>query len=220
MLNIYMLNIAQFNNVDYFCRKFKTRIIMRRIITLVVATFATVLSVSAHKYETPENEIAVGVGLGTHAYIGVAFGNALADAIKGEGGSENSIGAYSLTYLHNLNKHIAVGATGLYEYMYSESDDGEKSSESFITVMPTARAYWFRTKSFGMYSRVAAGVSFSMFEDYKDGSTTELENKNKALFAFHVAPVSFEVGSNKFSGFLELGYGYQGFVNAGLKFGF
>lgn len=191
---------------------------MKRAITFAVALLAAVLGVNAEEYETPKNEIAVGVGVGSHPYIGVAFGSAFAEAF--DDGSDSGIGAYGVTYLHNLSKHIAVGATGVYEYMSQKDGDGKKTSESFVTIMPTARAYWFRSKMFGMYSRLAAGVSLSMYEDYKDGSTTEVEDKSEALLAFHVSPVSFEVGSSRFSGFVELGYGYQGFVNAGVKLGF
>lgn len=191
---------------------------MKRFITIAVVLMTTVLGVNAEDYDTPDNEIAVGVGFGTHPFIGVGLASAIIDAF--EDAEDTATGAYSISYLRNLNSHIAIGATGVYEYMYSKNDDGKKTSDSFITLMPTARAYWFRTGMFGMYSRLAAGVSLSMYEDYKDGSTTEIENKSEALFAFHVAPVSFEVGSDKFSGFLELGYGYQGLVNAGVKFGF
>lgn len=193
---------------------------MKKILLLAVALFVAAIYADAQEYEYPDNEIAIGVGFGTHPFIGVAFGDAFAGAIDRSDCSDSTVGAYSVTYLRNLSKHFAVGATAVYEYMYTENKKNEKLSENFITAMPTARAYWFRSKGFGMYSRLAAGVSFQLSEDYKDSSKTEKENHCDAHFAFHAAPVACEFGSNKISGFLELGYGYQGFVNAGVKFGF
>lgn len=193
---------------------------MKKIVSIAVALFTTILSAGAQTYETPKNEISVSVGLATHQFISVAFGDAFASIISGDNGGENSYGAYSLTYLHNCSKHIAVGATATFEHTYKDSKHFEKKfSDNFLAVMPTARAYWFRNKTIGMYSRLAAGVAFNFYDKLKDDASST-ESKSDLLFAFHAAPVSLEVGSNKVSGFLELGYGYQGIVNAGIKIGF
>lgn len=193
---------------------------MKKFLLLAATLFVTAICAQAQEYECPKNEIAIGGGFGTHPFIGVAFGDALASLFDSGDCTNTSVGAYSVTYLRNTSKHFAFGATAMYEYMYTENSKKEKHTESFVTAMPTARAYWFRNKSFGMYSRLAAGISFQLHDDYKDNSKTETESKCDAHFAFHAAPVACEFGSNKISGFLELGYGYQGFVNAGVKFGF
>lgn len=196
---------------------------MKKIITTAAVFFATILNVNAQSYETPDNEISLSVGLPTHPFLGVAFGDAFSSIITDDNGSESSYGAYSLTYLHNCSKHIAVGAAATFEHTSKDTKKGPSISDNFLAVMPTARAYWFRNKSFGMYSRLAAGVAFNFYDDLKYNSNntdTEKESKTDMLFAFQLSPVSFEFGSNKVSGFLELGYGYQGIFNAGIRLGF
>lgn len=192
---------------------------MKRILVFAVSLIVCIANVNAQEDNMPKNEVAASVGLGTHAYIGVAFGDVFTEMIEGKGSSNRFTGAYSLTYLRNVSKHTALGISGTYEQMYRKSDSGYKTTEEFITVMPTVRLYWFRSSAFGMYSRLAAGASFRKYE-YKDEGMTEPKNKSNTYFAFHAAPIGLELGSRTFSGFLELGYGYHGIVNAGLKFGF
>lgn len=191
---------------------------MKKTILIIVAALATAFTASAQDYETPANEISLGAGYVTHPFIGIGFGNAFGGIFDGDTNDENSLGAYSLTYMHNINNRFGVGATASYEYMYKNAKDGKKYTENFVAVMPTARAYWFRHKAFGMYSRVAAGVALNLAKGYS-ATTGEKENETQVLFGFQLAPVSMEVGSNKVSGFLELGWGYQGLVNVGVKFG-
>lgn len=192
---------------------------MKRILVFVVSMIVCIANVNAQEDNMPKNEVAVSVGFGTHAFISVAFSDAFAEMIEGEGSSDRLTGAYGLTYLRNVSSRTAFGISGTYEQMYRKSNSGYKTTEEFITVMPTVRLYWFRGKAFGMYSRLAAGASFHTY-DYKDEGMTDTKSKSNIYFAFHAAPISLEIGSRAFSGFLELGYGYNGIVNAGLKFGF
>lgn len=193
---------------------------MKRIILLAVAVYAFAFNANAQGYEMPDNEVSVNVGYGTHPHLALSFSEVFL-AIIGDAGSDKSTGAYSAMYLRNLNKHFAVGASATYEDIYRISKkENKRYDQNFITFMPTVRAYWFRGKYFGMYSRAAAGVSLNFYEGFKDGSTSEKQNKCDTFFAFQLAPVSFEVGSNKVSAFVELGYGFQGFGNAGIRLGF
>lgn len=191
---------------------------MKKILTIAALTLAAVLTANASSYEPPKNEISISYGYGTHPEIALDFASAFADAIVGSNSSEEGCGVFSLTYMRNLNKNIGLGATLSYENLYKKDSNNEKYNENFLAIMPTARAYWFRSKMFGMYSRVAAGIALNIYDDYdaNDGKVT----KSGTEFAFHFAPVSMEIGSNKICGFLELGYGYQGIFNAGIKVGF
>lgn len=192
---------------------------MKKYLFIVAALFATVFTANAEEYETPSDEISVSVGYFTHPHVALTFGDAFGGIIDGDASSENSLGSFGVTYMHNLNKRFGLGATTSYEYIYKNAKDGKKYTENFITVMPTVRAYWFRHNHFGMYSRLAAGVALNCSKGYVNG-TGEENSQTDVLFGFHLAPVSMEFGSSKVSGFLELGWGYQGIVNAGVKFGF
>lgn len=192
---------------------------MKKILLVAVALFAAVFTTNAQDYETPSDEISVSVGYFTHPHVALTFGDAFGGIIDGDASSENSLGSFGVTYMHNLNKRFGMGATTSYEYIYKNAKDGKKYTENFITVMPTVRAYWFRHNHFGMYSRLAAGVALNCSKGYVNG-TGEEKSQTDVLFGFHLAPLSMEFGSSKVSGFLELGWGYQGIVNAGVKFGF
>lgn len=191
---------------------------MKKILLLIVIACASILGVDAQEYETPKNEMSVSWGIGTVPHLIVGFSDALSAALAGNNASEKSYGVFSAQYLHNINKRYAVGVVFAAEYVYKEGKDSDKHDEDFFTLMPTARAYWFRGKSFGMYSRVALGVSMNIYEVPSVGKERTQIHSDTHL-AYHAAPVAIEVGSNKFAGFLELGYGYQGIVNAGVKFG-
>ncbi len=171
---------------------------------------AAMFSASAQSYEMPKNEILVGGGYGT----ATLFAESLGDVFTG---NDDSYGAYSITYLRNLNKHFSVGATAMFEDIYCETKT-KKVHSDYLALMPTSRAYWFRGKYFGMYSRLAAGMSVNF---YKKGVTEEApgENATAVDFAFQASPVCLEAGTSKISGFLELGYGYQGIFHVGVKFG-
>ncbi|MCQ2287680.1 MAG: hypothetical protein MJZ74_01095 [Muribaculaceae bacterium] len=192
---------------------------MKKYLFIAAALFAAAFTASAEDYETPANEISASVGYFTHPHVALTFGDAFGGIIDGDASPENSVGSFGLTYMHNFNNRFGVGATTSFEHIYKNAKDGKKYTENFITVMPTARAYWFRHKSFGMYSRVAAGVALNCSKGYVKDTGKE-KTDTDVLFGFHLAPVSMEFGSNKVSGFLELGWGYQGIFNAGVKFGF
>lgn len=45
------------------------------------------------------------------------------------------------------------------------------------------------------------------------------DSKTEIGFAWQASPVGIEIGNNQVSGFLEGGFGYQGMVIAGVRFG-
>ena len=184
---------------------------MKRIILMAIVLCTTAFSASAQSYEMPKNEIMIGGGYATPTL----FAESLGDVFTGD---DKSMGVYSVTYLRNLNKHFSVGATLAFEDIYCEAKT-QKIHSDYLSIMPTSRAYWFRGKNFGMYSRLAAGLAVNF---YKDGATDDSPGKSATAmdFAFQASPVCLEAGSEKVSGFLELGYGFQGIFNVGVKFGF
>lgn len=183
---------------------------MKTTLLTVLFFCASVFSASAQDYEMPENEIMIGGGVPTATLLAESLGDVLS-------GDTKTNGAYSFTYLHNLNKRFSVGASAVFEDIYCETKT-KKVHSDYLSIMPTARAYWFRGKTFGMYSRLAVGVSFDF---YKKGATDDDpgEDATAVDYAFQASAVCLEVGSNKVSGFLELGYGYQGIFQVGVKFG-
>lgn len=191
---------------------------MKKIFMAIAVLCTVVLEANAQEYETPSDEISVSWGLGSGPMIADAFASGLTGSIE----YAMQTGNISAQYMHNLTKTFGIGVTASFEGLTSKKNETIKEdlSNNYICVMPTARAYWFRKSKFGMYSRLAAGVTFNSFDylDSKDGKTVK-ESKTETGFAWQVSPVGIEIGSNKVSGFLEGGFGYQGLVIAGVRLG-
>ena len=84
-------------------------------------------------------------------------------------------------------------------------------------MLPAAKFNWLRKKYFGMYSKVAAGVTFtSKKEDYTKGSTGN-RSESKVNFNWQASVLGVEAGSPNVRGFVELGIGEQGVMVAGIR---
>ena len=118
-------------------------------------------------------------------------------------------GAASLDYHYFPIKHVGVGGTLAYEYGRSPSDSKYTSSHSYITLMPSAKFYWFNRPYFGMYSRIALGATY-VCGKYNGAF------EQRWMPAFQLSPIALEAGG-RVRGFVELGYGTSGIFQAGLK---
>ena len=100
--------------------------------------------------------------------------------------------------------------------MYIGDTQKGEAKNSFITVLPAVKFNWLRKKYFGMYSKVAAGVSFaSKKEDYTDNTPSRSENSVE--FNWQLSALGIEAGSPNVRGFVELGIGEQGMMLAGVR---
>ncbi len=127
-------------------------------------------------------------------------------------------GVINLGYGYQLNKTISLGgAVGLNRMSVNLEDQAGKltaASANIWMVMTTAKFDWFRTRSdiFGMYSKVGLGVMAI------GGQLVEESTLSGTLWlpTGHLSLVGAEVGKG-FSGFLEIGAGMQGVVQAGIR---
>lgn len=122
-------------------------------------------------------------------------------------------GSIGIEYLYYPINQIGVGATCLYEYGHASANVHEvehSSHHHYITLMPTAKFYWFNTSRVGMYSRVGVGATYVV------GKYNGMPD-NDWRFAFQASAVSVEAGTNIFRAFVELGYGTQGVLLAGFR---
>lgn len=188
------------------------------IVCMILACNTTAM---AQEIEYPKHEIAVGYGVGGMTDIANFIAEVFTDIYDQEIEKKNHTGEISLQYLYNINKTIGIGLEGIYSGVSGRSKEGNvKQNTDYIIVMPTLRAHWFRKADFSIYSRVAAGAYFSMDSATKtEDGKTEKKSNNDGGFAFQVCPVGLEIGSKNFSGFLEGGVGFQGFIVAGLRIG-
>ena len=130
--------------------------------------------------------------------------------------SGGTFGVINLGSTYQLNKVVSIGgAIGLNSMKIRLEDNTGKIDAARANIwmlMSSAKFDWFRTRSdvFGMYSKVNLGVMGI------GASLMEEAHKTLWLPTGHLSLIGLEVGKG-FSGFMELGVGMQGIVQAGVR---
>ena len=137
--------------------------------------------------------------------------------------NEKNIPAISAEYFHHLNK------TGTFQKNEGSGDATVKSKEKvgsakkyFITVMPAVKFDWLRQKNYGLYSKLAFGLTYMYEQEKQDNQNgeKELHSDSKVMGNFQASLLGIEAGSEKFRGFAELGVGEQGIFVVGCRYKF
>ena len=138
------------------------------------------------------------------------------------------VGPVGLEYYYHTSPLIGVGAVAVFA---TNNDNGffnevknSHRNKSYITVMPSAKFNWLRKNNWGMYSKLAAGATYTHFtyQDYDDnGNKTDEKTTSKDLiFNFQASLIGIEAGNDRMRGFAEFGVGEQGVALAGVRFRF
>ena len=121
-------------------------------------------------------------------------------------------GSFSFQYLYSLNRTIKLGGTVCYESTWGEWNNGTDYMLHYPAIMATSKFMWFNREHFAMYSKLSLGLMLVL-----DGKN---EDKPVPMFAGQGSAVCMEFGGRTLRGFLESGWGNQGFLNFGMKVGF
>lgn len=122
----------------------------------------------------------------------------------------NLTGSVNIEYLRYLQRWASVGVSASYEYGREGESAETKARHHYITLMPTSKLYWLNRAHFGMYSRLGVGATY--VHGYTDN-----ENTSHWRPAFQLSGVCLEAGGDSVRGYLELGWGTQGFVQLGIS---
>lgn len=146
--------------------------------------------------------------------------------------------AFNLQYLYRVSPKLKVGGALSYQHTTSKLlaadtsgnfHEVAKANNDYFTVMPVVKAMWIEKNQIGLYSKVAAGVciasnSAKMVGNAKENTPGEFTNEIKSdkgtRFGYQVSAIGFEAGTRNLRGFVELGYGFQGFAQIGASFKF
>lgn len=158
--------------------------------------------------------------------------------------NEKYIPAISVEYFHHLNKTISIGAIAAFNGYSSDmyctwqrnNGDGTSSSSKekigtakqyYATLMPAVKFDWVRKKNFGVYTKLAIGLTYNYEKEIqkKDGTGKDIDDKEvhsdtRFMGNFQASLLGLEAGSQKIRGFAELGFGEQGIILAGLRYKF
>ena len=199
-------------------------------IRLLLATLAisALMYVPVQAQEETRHEIAVSYG----AVPNSTWVDVLTDVIPAMFGetfdNHRYVGPIGLEYFYHTSPLIGVGAVAVFA---TNNEDGfynkiqtSHVNKSYFSFMPSVKFNWLRKKNWGMYSKVAAGVTYTRFKqsDYDDAGnkTNEELSVNDLFFNFHASLIGIEAGSQHVRGFAEFGVGEQGIALAGLRFKF
>ncbi|TRX37946.1 hypothetical protein FNW52_03335 [Flavobacterium sp. ZT3R18] len=123
-------------------------------------------------------------------------------------------GAIGLEYLYDITPRISLKGGFVYEKVGKDIIIAKVKSgrmeDSYYTVLAGADFNYFQKKTVKLYSGVSGGVSVNHHEYAGQTDTTN-------LVAYQVDAIGVRFG-NKFGGFVNLGFGYKGILNAGLSY--
>ncbi len=178
---------------------------------LIAAMMIAAMSVNAQ--DEYKNEIGVSYGVGSVSNYASILLEAFTFSSDDQGGFWGPI---ALEYYHHVSPVISVGAVGtIAGCSWSKSSDTsyKNAKTTYISLMPSVKFSWLRKEHFGMYSKLAAGAIFiNSSADYNGKNDTESSVK----FMGQVSALGMEFGS-QVRGFVELGFGEQGILLAGLR---
>lgn len=168
------------------------------------------------------HELRYGIAWGGTDWFGTpAFGWELGSFNTSEHGYTSATVwlTHNFDYGYWINEWLSVGGTVTWTsgrcHLYSNKTHAklDTSHVDYVGFMPTVRFAWIRRGIVQVYSSLSLGAGFEVRENYLD------ENIYEAFCAFDFKPLGLSVGRN-FFGFVELGYGTRGIVNAGIGYRF
>ena len=182
-----------------------------------MAAVALMTALSAQAQDC-KNEIGVFYGFDSASNI---F-SLVSSAISAAAGDQSSFwGPVGVEYYYHVSPVVGVGAVASYASCKAEDEKTRQDdlTESFITVMPSVKFNWLRTKGFGMYSALSAGVMFVSVKCNDNAKASDPNAKDESLtsFMFQATALGAEFGGEQFRGFVEAGVGEKGLICAGLR---
>ncbi|WP_062052902.1 hypothetical protein [Aquimarina longa] len=196
------------------------RIKINSILFILLLISTGISNLNAQENTTKKNEIRVSVS----DAIPLTFSNAFASsiisgfdiAIGGKGYELNNAtyGMLHLNYQRRLSDKTKIGV----DFSYTNFDYKNKNNKSdsykihYLAIAPQFEYSYIRKNFFELYGNVSAGLNRSF-------SKVDKKSISNYGFAFQVNPIGIRVGK-KLGGFLEGGFGYNGFVNLGVSYKF
>lgn len=199
------------------------------LLLLLSAVFANAQETKTITQEYPRNEISVGWGVGSSVEIFGLYTDLITAAFVRTYNDYTYSGPISLEYYHHFSPLFSVG--GIFNYEHANADiisDWDNRNENigkeksnYYTLMPAVKCDWLHKKSFSLYSKLGAGITYAQSTDkYTNQSNENAKDDNSQwLFNFQLSLIGVQFGK-KVCGFVELGLGQQGIVSTGIKYRF
>jgi hypothetical protein len=175
----------------------------------------------------PRHEITLQVSDGAPIDIVWALGQAFTSWNEDQievGGTPLHIGA---GYMYNISNRFSAGMELSFQSIKktyrltrrgSQQARGRKKLTAFL-IMPKAKLTYVNGRIVQFYGDLAAGVGIINSTNRVENGSEGPHEYNTTTFAFQLNPIALRVG-RRIGGFLKLGFGFQGFVTAGVSMKF
>ena len=201
---------------------------MKKILVMVAVALMTAMSAQAQSngYDT-KHEVSVSYGIDSNSqWLDVLENTTLIIASGATASFDNDrfLGPISVEYFYHLKPWVGVG--GIFAYGSNKQDilfSGKKDGElkhSYYTLMPAVKFDWLRKKHFGMYSKLAVGMTLRTENIEDSDPSVKSEDNTMMHLNWQASFLGIEAGSPTVRGFAELGFGEQGIILAGVRYKF
>ena len=195
---------------------------------MVAVALMTAMSAQAQSngYDT-KHEVSVSYGIDSNSqWLDVLENTTLIIASGATASFDNDrfLGPISVEYFYHLKPWVGVG--GIFAYGSNKQDilfSGKKDGElkhSYYTLMPAVKFDWLRKKHFGMYSKLAVGMTLRTENIEDSDPSVKSEDNTMMHLNWQASFLGIEAGSPTVRGFAELGFGEQGIILAGVRYKF
>jgi len=176
-----------------------------------------------------KNQIKVHYGLMSFYYFGLVLGDVFRGVLTTT--DQDSIlyeykmpGTFGINYSKLINKRVAIGFE--YNYTYARSHrtnakdilDNKTDKLHFNNVGGLVHVMYIHKRKVQLYGGAEVGISIWSSKS-TDNVTNETVKETIIRPNWHLNLIGIDVGK-KVGGFLELGVGNRGLINAGLRVGF
>ena len=192
-----------------------------------VATMTATGTLAQNGYDDTKHEVAISMGLYSNSQWIDVLENATMVTVSGSAvhfDNDHFTGPLSAEYFYHAKPWLGVG--GIFAFGTNKQDiivSNKKSGEvkhSYFTLMPAVKFDWLRKKNFGMYSKLAVGMTLRTESTSDLDDEVESDSETAAHVNWQISALGIEVGSPTLRAFAEVGTGEQGFALVGLRYKF
>lgn len=164
----------------------------------------------------------------TQGLVG-SMGGGLVDAVLGSKRTNQKYSlVYGVGYRYNIGRFKVGADLGFSHASANLTLDGDskvsiKERELNFLILPSAEFVYFKRRLVELYGGASAGVGLLRHTENGQTGVGKKAAKKSDLttsFAYQVNPIAVRVGNDRVGGFVEAGFGYKGFLTAGLSFKF
>ena len=191
-------------------------------LTISVLLFAFVAASAQGNMNQPGfHDLSVSAGYGSSMQFIDNYTKIISDYPSYEAKDFKFFPTVSAEYGYRVSERFAVGAVLSFQvadsHILNEGRDNTKARDTWYSLMPQARFFWYTNKNMNVYSKAAVGLT-ARRNKYTNNNDI-IEKFRDFNIAWQVSAIGVEFG-NIVCGFAEAGFGTQGFIQAGVRIKF